>query len=78
MKRSKVAIAFALASLASAQTIDQLMPHKVRLEQVEYNGKRAIKIVEDGLTPNGEAYAVVRAANFHNGEIEVELAGQPA
>ena len=68
----------AIAPWLSGQTVDQLTPHQVKLERVEYKGKRAIKIVEEGRTPNGEAYAMVRGANFHNGEIEVELAGQPA
>lgn len=68
----------ALAPLLSAQTLDQLTPHQVRLESVEYLGKRAIKIVEDGQIANGEAFATVKGATFHNGEIEVELAGRPA
>jgi hypothetical protein len=67
-----------LASPASAQTIDQLIPHKVKLESVDYLGKRAIKITEDGQLANGEAYAVVKNTVFHNGAIEVELAGRPA
>src|SRR5215472_351257 len=75
---SKLLIALPIAFVVSAQSVDQLMPHKVKLEQVEYKGKRAIKIMEDGDTPNGEAYAIVQGATFHNGEIAVELAGQPA
>ena len=71
-------MALAITSLASAQTVDQLTPHRVKAEQVDYKGKRAIKIVEDGDTSNGEAYAIVKGATFHTGEIEVELAGQPA
>jgi hypothetical protein len=78
MQMSRAIITLAIASVASAQTMDQLTPHKVKVEQVEYKGKRAIKITEDGDTPNGEAYAIVKGATFHNGEIEVELAGQPA
>jgi hypothetical protein len=75
----RVFVAVAMASLASAQTVDQLTPHKVKVEQVQYKGKRAIKIVEEaGGVPNGEAYAIVKGAAFHNGEIAVELAGQPA
>ena len=31
----------AFASPASAQTVDQLIPHKVKLESVDYLGKRA-------------------------------------
>ena len=68
----------AFASPASAQTVDRLIAHKVKLESVEYLGKRAIKITEDGQVANGEAYAVVKDAVFHNGAIEVELAGRPA
>src|SRR3989442_3768107 len=67
-----------VASLVSAQTIDQLTPHKVKLESVDYLGKRAVKITEDGQVANGEAYAIVKDAVFHNGAIEVKLAGRPA
>jgi hypothetical protein len=75
---SRAIIALAIACLASAQTVDQLTPHNVKAEQVEYKGKRAIRIVENGNVGNGEAYAIVKDATFHNGEIGVELAGQPA
>jgi hypothetical protein len=61
-----------------AQTLDRLTPHQVKVESVDYEGKHAIKVVEDGQIPNGEAYAIVKGAQFHNGEIEVELAGRPA
>ena len=70
-------MALAIASLSSAQTVDQLTPHNVKVEQVEYKGKRAIKIVQEGLAPNGENYAIIKGTTFNNGEIEVELAGQP-
>jgi hypothetical protein len=66
------------APLASAQTVGQLTPHRVKLESVDYRGKRAVKITEDGQVANGEAYAVVKDSAFHNGTIEVELAGLPA
>lgn len=69
-------VAFALP--ASAQTVGQLISHNVKLESVDYLGKRAIKITEDGEVANGEAYVVVKDAVFHNGAIEVELAGRPA
>jgi hypothetical protein len=67
-----------VASLASAQAVDQLIPHKVRLESVDYLGKRAVKMTEEGEVSNGEAYAVVKEAVFHNGAVELELAGRPA
>jgi hypothetical protein len=68
----------AVSSLASGQTVDQLIPHKVRLESVDYLGKRSVKITEDGVVNNGEAYAIVKDAVFHNGAVELELAGRPA
>jgi len=61
-----------------AQTVDQLTAHRVRLESVEYRGKRAVKVSEDGVVPNAQAYAIVNGSQFRNGTIEVELAGQPA
>ena len=57
------------------QTVDQLVLHRV--SKYEFKGKRAIKIVEDGQVPNGEAHAVVKGTPFHNGTIEVEMAGLP-
>jgi len=41
-------VLFGIASLALAQTAGQLIPHKVKLESVEYLGKRAVSITEDG------------------------------
>ena len=60
----------ACAPPASAQTLGQLIPHKVKLESVDYRGKRAVRITEDGDVANGEAYAVVKDTVFHNGAIE--------
>ena len=68
----------AFAAPAAAQTVDQLTAHNVKLESVDYLGKRAVKITEDGQVANGEAYAVVKDAVFHNGTIDVELAGRTA
>lgn len=77
-RKPVLCVQLAVASFMSAQTIDQLIPHQVRLESVDYHGKRAVKITEDGRVPDGEAYAIVRGTVFHNGEVEVELAGRPA
>ena len=38
----------AVASPASAQMVSQLIPHQVKLESVDYLGKRAVKVTEDG------------------------------
>ena len=69
---------FAVPRPALAQSVEQLIPHRVKLEQVDYLGKRAVRIVEDGEVGNGEAYAVLKNVDFHDGTIEVELAGRPA
>src|SRR5262245_16431343 len=63
---------------AFAQTVDQLTPHNVKVESVDYQGKRAVRITEDGTVANGEAYAIVKNEVFHNGAISLELAGRPA
>jgi len=75
-----VVVLFAAPGLAvvSGQAIAQLEPHRVKVEAVDYQGKHAIKVVEDGTPPNGEAYAVVKGSTFHDGTIEVEVAGRPA
>src|SRR2546423_590834 len=78
----KLAVGSAIISqlagaVVSAQTLDQLIPHKVKIESVEYRGKRAVGVTEDGVVPKAEAYAIVKDAAFHNGTIELELAGQP-
>ena len=70
------AVAMPLAGMA--QTVDQLTANKVRLESVDYKGKKAIKVTEDGEVPNGEAYAIVKGVELRNGTIDVELAGEPA
>lgn len=62
----------------SAQTVDQLTPHQVKVTAVDYLGRHGVKIVEDGNVPNAQAWAEVKGARFHNGEIEVEVAGKPA
>jgi hypothetical protein len=68
----------ALPAAAAGQTVDALTPHRVKVESVDYQGKRAVRLVEDKTVPNGEAYAVVKGTEFRNGTIEVELAGRPA
>ena len=70
--------AAALCRPAAAQTVEQLTAHRVRVEAVDYLAKRAVKLTEDGEVANGEAYAVMKGAAFHNGTIDVELAGRPA
>jgi hypothetical protein len=72
------ALACSLPNSVSGQTVDQLKPHNVKITAAEYQGKKAVRIVEDGPVPNGEAYAIVTGPEFRNGTIEVQMAGRPA
>jgi hypothetical protein len=79
--RSFIAVAAltcALPNGAAGQTPDSLTPHNVKVTAVGYQGKHAVRIVEDGNVANGEAYAVVNGPAFHNGTIDVQVAGRPA
>jgi hypothetical protein len=73
-----LALTWALPCSATAQSVDRLTPHNVKVTAVDYQGKHAVRIVEDGTVGNGEAYALVTGPEFHDGTIEVEMAGRPA
>jgi len=60
-----------------AQTTDQLEAHRVKISSVEYQGKRAVRLDAPPNVANGESYAVLKGERFHNGAIEVSLAGRP-
>ena len=70
--------AAAFCPSVTAQTVERLTPHRVKVEAADYLGKRAVRLTEDGQVANGEAYAIVKGAAFNNGTIDVELAGRPA
>jgi hypothetical protein len=61
-----------------SQTADQLEPHTVAVSSVTYQGKQAVRVEAAPDAPNGQSYAVLKGRNFHNGTIEVSLAGKPA
>ena len=67
-----------LAAPLCAQNIDQLDAHGAAISSVQYQGKQAIRVDARPNIPNGESYAVVKGRRFHNGTIEVSLAGKPA
>jgi hypothetical protein len=66
-----------VAASLGAQTVDQLDGHGVTLSAATYQGKTGVRVDARPETPNGEAYALVKGSKFHNGTIEVELAGKP-
>lgn len=70
-------LGFLFTMALSAQTVDQLVPHRTTVAATTYRGRAAIKVVEIGDVENGEAYAMVKGPVFSNGTIEVEVAGAP-
>jgi len=62
---------------AAGIALDQLELHNVAAEAVNYNGKPAVRVDALPDAANGASYAILKGSHFHNGTIEVELAGQP-
>ena len=58
-------------------TLDRLELHDVKAEAVNYNGKPAVRVDALPDAANGTSYAILKGSRFHNGTIEVELAGKP-
>jgi hypothetical protein len=67
-----------LAVSAAAQSPDSLEPHGAGLASVDYLGKSAIQVKALPAAENGSSFALVKNSNFHNGSIEVDVAGKPA
>ena len=57
--------------------LDQLELHNVKAEAGNYNGKPAVRVDALPDAANGASYAILKGSRFHNGTIEVELAGKP-
>ncbi len=57
-------------------SVEGLKPGNVKLEVVEFHGRKATHM-SGTPTPTGHALALV-PVKFHNGTIEIEVAGQPA
>jgi hypothetical protein len=71
-------LALLLLAPLCAQKLDQLEAHGVSVSNTTYQGKAAIRLDALPTAANGESYAIVKGSSFHNGTIEVELAGKPA
>jgi hypothetical protein len=75
-----------LAQTFALDSINGLQPHDVTLAAVTYLGRKAIRLMpaisaeaEVGGAQNGEGggIAVLPGTSFHNGTIELEVAGKP-
>jgi len=58
-----------------------LQPHDVTVEAATYQGRKAIRVMPDEASPvktaSGGGIVVVPGATFHNGIIDLEVAGKP-
>ena len=75
---NKCVCALLLAAPLCAQTVDQLEGRGVKMAAANYMGKAAVRVDALPDAPNATSFAVVKGSKFHNGTIEVELAGKPA
>lgn len=71
-------LAFLTVSPLYAQTAERLEAHGVSVANATYQGKTAVRVNALPTAANGTSYAIVKGSRFHNGTIEVDLAGKPA
>jgi len=71
-------LAMFLMAPVYAQTAEQLEAHAVAVANVTYQGKSAVRVDALPNAADGASYAILKGSRFHNGTIEVELAGKPA
>ena len=74
----KYLLACLLIAPLGAQTPEQLEAHGSSVTKATYLGKSAVRLDALPNAADGESYAIVKGSRFHNGTIEVELAGKPA
>jgi len=71
-------LAFLVVGPLCAQTAEQLEAHGITVANTTYQGKSSVRIDALPTAANGQSYAILKGSKFHNGTIEVELAGKPA
>jgi hypothetical protein len=69
---------WAVLSLASGQTLDQLQLHKVRATAAEYRGNIAIHVTQEPGEQGEDTLAIVSRTELQGGVIEVDVASAPA
>ncbi|HUB83020.1 MAG TPA: hypothetical protein VMB03_29675 [Bryobacteraceae bacterium] len=74
----KALLVLLAAAPLCAQTLEQLEGHGVTLSRALYQRKAAVRVDALPTAGNGGSYAILKGSRFHNGTIEVELAGKPA
>lgn len=67
-----------VASSLSAQSLGSLEAFDSKVSEVEYAGRKAVRMDAAPNALNGNSFAFVKDVRFHNGTIEVDVAGKPA
>jgi hypothetical protein len=71
-------LAVFLAVQLSAQSVNRLEGRNVAIAETVFKGRTAIQVIAAQEAPNATSLAVVKDVSFHDGTIEVDVAGQPA
>jgi hypothetical protein len=74
---SRASLSALLAVPLAAQSADRLAGKNASIAQTNYQGRSAIQVIAAPDAPNATSYAVVKDVLFHDGTIEVDLAGRP-
>jgi len=63
------------------ESVDGLQPHEVTVEPAKYQGRKAVRVMplpsSAAKSASGGGITVVAGTTFHNGTIELEVAGKP-
>jgi len=73
----KCFLAALVAVSLCAQTAEQLEAHGATIANATYQGKVGVRVEALPNAANGESFAIIKGSRFHNGTLEVELAGKP-
>jgi hypothetical protein len=63
--------------LLTAQNIDALKAHRVNVDSVDYQGRKAVRVTPKDTSGAEDQLAILTGPVFRNGTIEVDLAGKP-
>jgi len=68
------------ARTISLDALSDMQTRNVKTESLTYKGRKALRVTDTAPpnVPDGERYVILNKAEFQDGVIEVELAGEPA
>src|SRR5579884_4251546 len=78
MTRERAFVFAFIAAPLLAQNANQLISKNVSIEQTNYRGRSAVRVIPEREPAGGASYALLKNVLFRDGTIEVDLAGQPA